>query len=190
MRVPILVIRPLRLSDRTDDSTSVEPFSDGASRAAHSSKPAFSDCSVSRSCTSSQSSSRACEAACSSTSWASSMGGQMAADMAKTQIQAWCLRSRDAGHAPGSQQIAVRLHPSARPGDRGPSGSRDVARWPSAMNLDAITSLQAAGLKAKRICLTACSTLRPSRVPSSNALDPLARGMIQSASLASCEVID
>jgi hypothetical protein len=76
------VISPLRLSERTEDSTSVEPFSDGASRAAHSSSPAFSDCSVSRSCTSSHSSSRTWDAACSSARRASSMGGHTAVDMA------------------------------------------------------------------------------------------------------------
>ena len=81
MRVPMRVMRPLRFSERTEVSTSVEPFSEGASRAAHSSRPALSDCSVSRSCTSSHSSSRACDAACSSARRASSMGGHTAVDM-------------------------------------------------------------------------------------------------------------
>jgi hypothetical protein len=81
MRVPMRVITPLRLSERTEVSTSVEPFSEGASRAAHSSRPALSDCSVSRSCTSSHSSSRACDAACSWVRRASSMGGHIAVDM-------------------------------------------------------------------------------------------------------------
>jgi hypothetical protein len=80
------VIRPFRLSDRTEDSTSVEPFSDGASRAAHSSRPAFSDFSVSCSCSSSHSSSRAWDAACSSARRVSSMGGHTAVDMAANYL--------------------------------------------------------------------------------------------------------
>jgi hypothetical protein len=47
MRVPTLVTKPLRLSDRYEDKARVEPFSDGASRAATSSSPAFRDCNVS-----------------------------------------------------------------------------------------------------------------------------------------------
>ena len=82
MRVPTRVTRPLRLSERTEVKTSVDPFSDGASSAAHSSRPAFSDCSVSLSWTSSHSSSRCCDFACSAASWAASMGGHTAVDMA------------------------------------------------------------------------------------------------------------
>jgi hypothetical protein len=81
------VIRPFRLSERTEDSTSVEPFSEGASRAAHSSRPAFSDFSVSCSCSSSQSSSRTWDAACSSARRVSSMGGHTAVDMADVYVQ-------------------------------------------------------------------------------------------------------
>ncbi len=83
MRVPILVMRPFRLSDRKEDSTRVDAFSEGASKAAHSSRPAFNDCSMSRSWTKSQSSSRAWDWACSWPSWTSSMGGQTADDMTK-----------------------------------------------------------------------------------------------------------
>jgi hypothetical protein len=86
MRVPILVMSPFRLSERTDDSTSVDPFSLGASSATHSSKPALSDCSVSCSCTSSHASSRAHEASSSLRSCASSMGGHTAADMVDANI--------------------------------------------------------------------------------------------------------
>lgn len=82
MRVPMRVISPFRLSERTEVRTSVEPFSEGASRAAHSSRPALSDCNVPCSCTNSHSSSRACDAACSWLSAASSMGGHTAVDMA------------------------------------------------------------------------------------------------------------
>lgn len=86
MRVPMRVMRPLRLSERTDDSTSVDPFSEGASKAAHSSSPALSDCSVSLSWSSSQSSSRACDAACSSAKRPASMGGHTAVDMAAGRV--------------------------------------------------------------------------------------------------------
>lgn len=82
MRVPIRVMRPLRLSERTEVKTSVEPCSEGASRAAHSSRPALSDCRVPCSCTNSHWSSRACDAACSWFRAASSMGGHTAVDMA------------------------------------------------------------------------------------------------------------
>lgn len=75
MRVPTRVTRPLRLSERTDDSTSVEPFSDGASRAAHSSSPALSACSVSVSCSSNHPSSRCCDDAWARASWSAAMGG-------------------------------------------------------------------------------------------------------------------
>lgn len=92
MRVPTRVMRPFRLSERTEVSTSVEPFSDGASRVAHSSRPALSDCSVSRSCTSSHSSSRACDSACSCKRRASSMGGHTAVDMAVMASKARCGR--------------------------------------------------------------------------------------------------
>jgi hypothetical protein len=82
MRVPTRVTSPFRLSERTEVSTSVDPLSLGASSAAHSSSPAFSDCSVSLSCTSSQSSSRCCDTVCSRASCAASMGGHTAVDMA------------------------------------------------------------------------------------------------------------
>ena len=60
MRVPTRVTRPFRHSERTEESTRVDPFSDGARSAAHSSSPALGDCKVSRNCTRSHSSSRAC----------------------------------------------------------------------------------------------------------------------------------
>jgi hypothetical protein len=108
MRVPMRVMRPLRLSERTEVSTSVEPFSEGASRAAHSSRPALSDCSVSRSWTSSHSSSRACDAACSSARRASSMGGHMAVDMAVMCFQGTRRRLLECG-CPSSM---ARMHNS------------------------------------------------------------------------------
>lgn len=59
IRVPTRVTKPFKLSDLTVDTTNVEPCSDGASRAAHSSRPAFRDFKVVRSEDSSHSSSRA-----------------------------------------------------------------------------------------------------------------------------------
>lgn len=109
MRVPMRVMRPLRLSERTEVSTSVEPFSEGASRAAHSSRPALSDCSVSRSCTSNHSSSRACDAACSSARRASSMGGHTAVDMAVVYFQAGCCCLAARARWPGSTTHAADL---------------------------------------------------------------------------------
>ena len=43
IRVPILVTKPLTLSDRNDDRARVEPGSVGASKATHSCKPLFRD---------------------------------------------------------------------------------------------------------------------------------------------------
>lgn len=100
MRVPIRVMRPFRLSDRTEESTKVDPFSDGANKAAHSSRPAFSDCRVSRSWTSSHSSSRFCDAVCSSARRASSMGGHTAVDMAAAVI-----RQQQGGTTTKSSQV-------------------------------------------------------------------------------------
>lgn len=58
IRVPILVTKPLTLSDRNDDRASVEPGSFGASKATHSCSPFFRDarfsCSRFRSHSSSQ----------------------------------------------------------------------------------------------------------------------------------------
>ena len=58
MRVPILVTKPLILSDLNDDRASVEPGSVGASKATHSCSPLFNDakfsCSKFRSHSSSQ----------------------------------------------------------------------------------------------------------------------------------------
>ena len=61
IRIPTLVTKPLTLSDLTDEITSVEPGSFGASRAIHSSRPLFRDARVSCSELRSHSSSRACE---------------------------------------------------------------------------------------------------------------------------------
>jgi hypothetical protein len=47
IRAPSLVTKPLRLSDRCDDMTSVDGWSDGASSADTSSRPAFREWSVS-----------------------------------------------------------------------------------------------------------------------------------------------
>ena len=58
IRVPILVTKPLTLSDRKDERASVEPGSLGASKATHSCSPLLSDarpsCSRFRSHSSSQ----------------------------------------------------------------------------------------------------------------------------------------
>ncbi len=45
--VPTLVTKPLTLSDRGEDRTSVEPGSRGASRAMHSSRPSLKEAKVS-----------------------------------------------------------------------------------------------------------------------------------------------
>jgi hypothetical protein len=45
--VPTLVTKPLTFSDRSEDSTKVEPGSLGASKTAHSCKPSFSEASES-----------------------------------------------------------------------------------------------------------------------------------------------
>lgn len=59
IRVPTRVTKPFRLSDLTVDTTKVDPCSVGASKAAHSSRPALRDLRVVRSDDSSHSSSRA-----------------------------------------------------------------------------------------------------------------------------------
>ena len=101
IRLPTRVTNPLTLSDRAEDTTSVDPGSWGANSAMHSSRPLFSDASVCCSEASNHSSSRACHvsdrccghekgsqiydtsvASSSFTSSAGDIGGQTAIDMA------------------------------------------------------------------------------------------------------------
>ena len=100
-RVPILVTKPLTLSDRKEDRARVEPGSCGASKATHSCSPLLSDARLSCSKFRSHSSSQAyddasvfhqlrciifrlsgtSEFSSSLTSWSGEIGGQTAADM-------------------------------------------------------------------------------------------------------------
>ena len=105
IRVPVRVTKPFRHSERWLDTTSVEPASLGAKRAAHSSSPALSDWNVSCSEARSHCSSAACisryqrmfvkmltaerrwrkrtrDCSSSRASWSGAMGGHTAVDMA------------------------------------------------------------------------------------------------------------
>lgn len=154
------VMRPLRLSERTEVNTSVDPFSEGASRAAHSSRPALSDCSVSRSWTSSHSSSRACDAACSWARRSSSMGGHIAVDMTAVGFQG---RTQ---HPPAHTQKTD----AAKQQGRIPSWSATQARWAGAESTQQISLLSAQGPHpcpgSDPPC---CSRAQPSNTPASSA---------------------